>query len=134
MLSIFILIEFVRSNLNILNFKLLNDIMRLVLTTIPIDKSEKLKTKIIEEKLAGCVIDVGLLTPSKFWWKGKIDKENESLIIFKTRKELVKKLFTRIKELHPYSIPFIAEIKVENVNKEYYKWLKEVTEKYNKKC
>ena len=102
-------------------------IMRMVLTTIPIDKSGKLKTKILEEKLASCVIEVGLLTPSKFWHKGKIDKENESLVVFKTREDLVEKLLKRIKELHPYDCPFIAVINPEKVNEEYEKWLNEVT-------
>ena len=101
--------------------------MRMVLTTVPIGKSGKLKTKILEEKLAGCVIDIGLLTPSKFWYKGKIDKENESLLVFKTREDLVDKLFQRIKELHQYDCPFIAEVNVEKVNKEYEQWLNKVT-------
>lgn len=101
--------------------------MRLVLTTIPLDKTEKIKTSILKEKLAGCVIELGLLTPSKFLWKGKIDQENESLLVFKTRKELVKKLKERIKQLHPYDVPFIGEIKIDDVNKEYYNWLCEVT-------
>lgn len=44
--------------------------MRLVLTTVPIDKTERLKTYILKEKLAGCVLEVGLLTPS-FYGKEK---------------------------------------------------------------
>ncbi|MDI6825606.1 MAG: divalent-cation tolerance protein CutA [Candidatus Aenigmarchaeota archaeon] len=101
--------------------------MRLVLTTCPIDKSQKLIEEILKSKLAGCVLDV-LLSKSKFWWKGKIDEEKETLIIFKTRDELVEKLFKKIKELHPYDVPFIGEIEVKRVNEEYLEWLKEVTE------
>lgn len=101
--------------------------MRLILTTVPLGKTEKLKISILKEKLAACVIELGLLTPSKFLWKGKIDEEHESLLVFKTRKELVKKLKKKIKELHPYDVPFIGEIKVDNVNKEYYDWLCKAT-------
>jgi len=100
--------------------------MRLVLTTCPVDKSKKLIDEILKSKLAACVLDV-FLSKSKSWWKGKIDEEKESLIIFKTRKELVKKLFKKIKEFHPYEVPFIGEIEVKKVNEEYMKWLKEVT-------
>ena len=100
--------------------------MRLVLTTCPIDKSNELIDKILKSKLAACVLDV-CLTKSKFWWKGKIDEGEESLIIFKTRRKLVKKLFKKIKELHPYEVPFIGMIEVKKVDEEYMKWLKEVT-------
>ena len=100
--------------------------MRLVLTTCPDDKSQKLIDEILKSKLVACVLDV-CLSKSKFWWKNEIVEEKESLIIFKTRKELVKKLFKKIKELHPYEVPFISEIEVKKVNEEYMKWLKEVT-------
>ena len=100
--------------------------MRLVLTTCPVKKSKKLIDEVLKSRLAGCVLDV-CLSKSKFWWKGKIDEEKETLIVFKTRKGLVPELFKKIKELHPYKIPFIGEIEVKKVNEEYMKWLREVT-------
>ncbi len=101
--------------------------MRIVLTTIPVGKARKMLIQMVEERLAACSLEVTLGAPSYFWWKGKLDSEKESLLVFKTRKELVKKLFKRIKETHPYTVPFIAELKVENVHKPYYEWLKSVT-------
>ena len=100
--------------------------MRLVLTTCQIDKSRMLIDKILKLKLAVCASKVDV--DSKFWWKGKIDEEKECLIIFKTRKELVQRLFKKIKEIHPYEVPEIIEIKVEKVNDEYLEWLKDVTQ------
>jgi len=53
-------------------------------------------------------------------WKGKVESDVEALLVFKTdRAEELKK---RIKEAHPYEIPFIASIDV-NVNKEYLEWM-----------
>jgi periplasmic divalent cation tolerance protein len=100
--------------------------MRLVLTTCPVKKSKKLVDEILKSRLAGCVLGI-CLSKSKFWWRGNIDEERETLIIFKTRKELVDKLFRKIKELHPYEIPFIGELEVKKVNEGYMKWLREVT-------
>jgi periplasmic divalent cation tolerance protein len=99
--------------------------MRLVITTCPRDKSQKLTDEILKSKLTVCVSKMTI--ESKFWWKGKIDEEKESLIIFKTREELVDELFKKIKEIHPYEVPEIIEIKVEKVNGEYLKWLKDIT-------
>jgi len=100
--------------------------MRIVLTTCPINESEKIREKILEEKLAACVLSIPM-NESKFLWKGKIDSEKENLLVFKTRKNLVDKLFKKLKEIHPYDTPFIAEINVEKVDKEYEEWLNEVT-------
>jgi len=99
--------------------------MRLVITTCPVNKSQKLIDEILNLKLAACANNIKV--DSKFWWKGKINEEKEHLIIFKTREELVEKLFKKIKEMHSYEIPEIVEIKVEKVNDEYLKWLKDAT-------
>jgi len=82
--------------------------------------------EILKLKLAACASKINI--ESKFWWKGKISKEKECLIIFKTRKELVKKLFEKIKEIHPYKVPEIIEIKVEKVYNKYFEWLKNSTQ------
>jgi periplasmic divalent cation tolerance protein len=99
--------------------------MRLVITTCSTNKSKELINEILKSRLAGCANRTEV--NSKFWWKGKIDEEKESLIIFKTKEELVGKLFNKIKEIHPYEVPEIIEIKVEKVNDAYLKWLKVVT-------
>ena len=99
--------------------------MRLVLTTCSVNKSQMLIDEILKLKLAACASKVNV--DSKFWWKGKINNEKECLIIFKTRKELVQKLFKKIKGLHPYEVPEIIEIKVEKVYDKYFEWLKNST-------
>lgn len=101
--------------------------MRLIIVTCPKKDSERIIDEILESKLVACILNIKL-DGSKFWWEGKICKEEESLLVFKTRKELVDKLFEKLKEIHPYDVPFIAEIKVEKVNKDYFQWLKEVTQ------
>ena len=103
-------------------------LLKLILTTCPVDKSEELVDEILKFKLAGCVLIV-TLTKSKFWWKGRIEEGREDLIIFKTIDKLADKLSQKIKELHPYETPFIAEVNVKKVNEDYLKWLEEVTVK-----
>ena len=100
--------------------------MRLILTTCPVDKSKKMVDEFLKSKLAGCVLNINL-KESKFWWKGKINQEKEVLLMFKTTNNLVDKLFKKIKELHPYKVPFIGEVDIKKVNEEYEKWLKEAT-------
>ena len=92
--------------------------MQIVLTTLPKNKAEEIKTLMLEEKLAACVLE--LESKSKYLWKGEIESDVEALLIFKT--DRVEELKKRIKEIHPYEIPFIASIDV-NVNKEYIEWM-----------
>ena len=101
--------------------------MLFVLTTVKKEKTEEITTKIIEEKIAACSLIINL-DKSKFWWQGKITEYEEDLIIFKTTEENSEKLFTRIKELHPYEVPFIGQIDLSKINPEYEKWIQESVE------
>ena len=91
-----------------------------MLTTAPKNKAEEIKTIVLEEKLAVCVLEID--SKSKYLWKGKIESDVEALLVFKTNK--TNKLKKRIKEVHPYEIPFIASLDL-NANKEYVEWMKE---------
>lgn len=74
---------------------------------------EKEATKIIhsllKDRLIACANIVGPVA-SLFWWKGKIDKANEFLVIMKSRKNLFKKLSERVKELHSYEVPEVIAL------------------------
>ncbi len=97
----------------------------MIISTCPVEYSEKIREKILKEKLAGCVLNIPM-KESKYWWEGKLDCGEEDLLVFKTTEELMEKLFERLKELHPYDVPFIVEVDLDKVNEEYDKWLKEV--------
>ncbi len=94
--------------------------MQIVPTTLPKDKTEEIKRVVLEEKLAACILE--LESKSKYLWKGKIEDDSEALLVFKTNK--AERLKKRIKELHPYEIPFIASFDL-NASKEYIKWMKD---------
>lgn len=60
---------------------------------------------------------------SAYWWKDKIEKTKEYVLIAKTKEENWEKVKTEIKKVHPYTVPCITKINVE-ANKEYEGWLK----------
>lgn len=63
---------------------------------------------------------------SQYWWKGKIEKAKECVLIAKTIKENFEKVKKEVKRMHKYTIPCITKIEVE-ANKEYENWLKKET-------
>lgn len=102
-------------------------VMLLIMTTVKKESTEEISKKIVEERLAACSLTVNLES-SKFLWKGKLDEYKEDLIIFKTVEKNSDKVFERIKELHPYEVPFICQLNADKVSEKYGKWLNEVTE------
>lgn len=98
----------------------------IVYTTSPTkDKAEKITKILVKEKLAACcnIFKVD----SIFRWQGKIEKSKEYGIFIKTKGSLFKKVKRRIKEIHPYSVPCIVSLPVENGYKKFLEWIDEST-------
>lgn len=96
--------------------------MIVVLCTIPAGKAEELADKIINERLAGCINIISGVR-SIYHWKGNVERDTEDLMVIKTQKSLFEKLRDFIKQNHPYTVPEIVALNVENVNNEYLEWL-----------
>jgi periplasmic divalent cation tolerance protein len=96
-----------------------------IYTTHP-DKAtaEKIANQLLEERLIACA-NIFPIT-SAFYWNDACQNDAEFVAIVKTRKKLVKKVESRIAELHPYDVPAILQWKVK-ANKAYEKWIKEET-------
>ena len=96
------------------------------ITTKNIAQARKIGEVAVKEKLAACANIVPAIE-SVYWWKGKIEKEKEALLLLKTKKSLAGKLIKRVKELHSYEIPCVDIIPVTEGNEDYFKWVEEVT-------
>mgnify|MGYP000555785450 CR=1 FL=1 len=96
-----------------------------VFCTVPgEEKAKEIAKKIVEEKLGACVNYFKV--NSIFEWKGKIELEEEYLLIIKTKEGKFEDLKDFIKKIHPYEIPEIISLKVEKGNEDYLKWINEV--------
>lgn len=95
--------------------------MKLIYTTFPNKISAKKICKVfLEENLCSCVNIFPV--ESMYRWKNKVEISKEVGALLKTLRP--RRLMKRIKELHPYEIPVIIEIRPERVNKEYLEWMK----------
>jgi periplasmic divalent cation tolerance protein len=61
---------------------------------------------------------------SRFWWKGRINKAKETLLILKTRRENFKRVEKEIKRIHSYEVPEIIALPIVAGSKSYLEWLK----------
>src|SRR5512139_548723 len=99
----------------------------LVYTTWPsIVEAERAGRAIVERRLAACVnILPGMV--SHYWWEGKIERAEETVMIVKTRASLAEEVGAAVKELHSYATPAIMILPVENADPAYHAWIVEET-------
>jgi len=96
-----------------------------VFVTVPSKKEAQIIAQsLIKDKLAACVNIVGNIS-SLFYWKGKIDKARELLLIIKSKKSKLGKISKCVKSLHSYEIPEIIALPIISGEKKYLGWLDE---------
>lgn len=101
--------------------------MKVVLITASSpDEGARIAGALVDERLAACVNRLDGIS-SVYWWKGKVEHEQETLLIAKTRGELVERLIARVKELHSYSVPEVIALPIEAGNPDYLNWIAEET-------
>ena len=80
--------------------------------------ARRIANTLVEEQLVACVNIIPNIE-SIYRWEGKIDSDNEVVIIAKTKDENIKKTIQRIKSLHTYDLPDIIVMPVVGGLKEY---------------
>lgn len=100
----------------------------LVFLTHPEKTAAKiLAHKIVESQCGACVQILDGIT-SIYKWNNVIEENTEVMMIVKTFAHQFSRLQTLIIENHPYNVPEIVSIKMENVSEDYLKWMNEVLE------
>ncbi len=95
----------------------------LVLTMLPnSDSAVELARTLVAEKLAACA-NILPAARSIYRWQGKVEDANEVLVLIKTRHEHFDRVRARVLELHPYEVPEVLSIPVEQGYYPYLEWL-----------
>ena len=93
-----------------------------VLVAIPGNEAERMAEMLVKERVCACV-NVVAGVKSFFWWEGKVDTAEESLLIIKTKESLFPRLKEMVSANHSYSVPEIISFKIDNLNQPYLEWL-----------
>lgn len=86
------------------------------------EEADKIATTLVEERLAACV---NIVSPcrSVYRWMGEMVKDEEVLMLAKTRRSDFEKIARRVKELHSYEVPEVIAVDLESVSESYSKFL-----------
>ncbi|CAA9991289.1 cutA homologue, putative [Plasmodium knowlesi strain H] len=98
------------------------DFIAVYVTAPGTDVAEKISNVLLEDKLASCVnIIPGVL--SLYHWKGEIARDNEVLMMIKTKKNLFSKIVDAVKANHPYEVPEVISVPIHQGSKDYLDWI-----------
>jgi periplasmic divalent cation tolerance protein len=90
------------------------------LVTVPnLEEAKKIARILVESRLAACVNIIHNIL-SIYRWKGKIEEDNEYLLLIKTIEENNEQIIQKILEIHSYENPECIGFKIERGSDFYY--------------
>jgi periplasmic divalent cation tolerance protein len=97
--------------------------VRVVLLTAPdAATAERIATALVEERLAACVNVVPGMR-STYRWEGAVQKDDELLLVAKTRADRLAALTARVRALHPYELPEVLALPAAGGSDAYLAWV-----------
>ena len=100
----------------------MTDALVVLVTTPSPERAAEIARALVEERLAAC----GSVVPavrSIYRWEGKVQDDAEALLVLKTERRLVEALKERLPVLHPYQVPELLVLPVEDGLGAYLDWV-----------
>ena len=85
----------------------------------------RIKDALLSKRIAACVtiLPLGM---SYFWWKGKVDRAREFVLIIKTKKEKVDDVRREVLSNHNYEVAEFLVLPVIDGSLHYFEWVDSV--------
>lgn len=79
---------------------------------------------LVERRVAACV---NVLPSVRSWyhWQGRVECDDETLLVIKTTAGCMPQLLAAIEEIHPYDVPELVAARVEDGLPAYLDWVRE---------
>lgn len=95
----------------------------LCMTTVNKDKDiDKIINSVLSKRLCACV-NILYDVESFYHWRGKIKQENETVILFKTKKHLVEELKKDVLVNHSYEVPEFIVLPIVDGGLHFFSWI-----------
>jgi len=104
-----------------------NDYVMIYWTAGSIDEARQVARQLVQEKLVACANIIPWIE-SIFSWNNTIDTQQETKVIFKTKKELFEKAKALLVSQAKYEVPEVLMVPILAGNEEYFDWVDESTQ------
>ena len=86
--------------------------IKLILCTTPDEKTAQLiASTLVKEKLAACV-NIVPGVQSVYMWGGQLQKDDEMVLVIKSRRALLAAIADALKAVHPYDVPELIALPI----------------------
>ena len=99
-----------------------DDYLLLLTTTNRIEEAHRMADHLVAAGLVACVNIIPSIF-SIYLWKGAVQKDNEVLMILKTKKSKIGKLQETFRKIHGYETPELIACRLEYGLPEYLRWI-----------
>jgi periplasmic divalent cation tolerance protein len=94
----------------------------ILVTASSLEEARKITAVLLDKRKAACV-NILPQVHSSFWWQGKIDKAEESLLVIKTTASATQAVIELVKANHSYTVPEIIALPIVGGNPDYLDWI-----------
>ena len=92
------------------------------ITTSSRDEADKISGLLLNKRKTACV-NIVPRVESYFWWQGKLNSAEESLLIVKTKASALSEIIDLVKGAHSYSVPEITALPIIGGSEDYLNWV-----------
>jgi periplasmic divalent cation tolerance protein len=104
----------------------MTDIASIYVTTKDAEEADRIGCVLVDERLVACVNIIEKIV-SRYRWEGKTVRDEEALLIAKTKKALVPAVIERVKSIHSYTCPCVLSLPVEDGSLDFLSWVQRET-------
>lgn len=101
-------------------------ISEIIVTADSIEWLTEFTHQLIAERWCACAQHIDPVRAT-YRWQGEIQQTTEARAALHTRSDLVPALIDRIKQDHPYDVPCILSVTIDNANPDYVAWVEAET-------